>query len=257
MQESKRRLRVSPSLIISIVALLLATSAGAYAVTVAPKNSVVSKSIKNGQVKGLDIARNAVNSKKIKDGQIGLNDLSAATVGSFYTKAQSDANYYTKVQSDANYFTKAQSDAKYAPSIKLLRGSFFAGGTSPAGSVLISGGAISFGVTFSAAPTPHYIPVGAPVPVGCLGDANNPDALPGHLCLFETLATNVTANRGTLDNSGGIGSTPFGAGVFGFSVAAGQAHMLGTWAARPISLVATASPVNPGAHSSGSGGLIP
>jgi hypothetical protein len=75
MQENKRRLRVSPSLVISIFALVIAMSAGAYAATIAPKNSVVSKSIKNGQVKGKDIAKNAVNAKKIKDGQVGTADV--------------------------------------------------------------------------------------------------------------------------------------------------------------------------------------
>jgi hypothetical protein len=82
MQENKRRLRVSPSLIISILALVVATSAGAYAVTIAPKNSVVSKSIKNGQVKGKDIANNAVNSKKIKDGQVTSADIADGQVSS-------------------------------------------------------------------------------------------------------------------------------------------------------------------------------
>ena len=57
MQETKRRLRVSPSLVISIFALVIAMSAGAYAATIAPKNSVVSKSIKNGEVKARHQAR--------------------------------------------------------------------------------------------------------------------------------------------------------------------------------------------------------
>jgi hypothetical protein len=71
MPETKRRLKVSPSLVISIFALVIAMSAGAYAATIAPKNSVVSKSIKNGQVKSKDVANNAINAKKIKDGQVG------------------------------------------------------------------------------------------------------------------------------------------------------------------------------------------
>ncbi len=82
MQETKRRLRVSPSLVISVFALVIAMSAGAYAATIAPKNSVVSKSIKNGQVKGKDIAKNAVNSKKIKDGQVTSADIGDGQVTS-------------------------------------------------------------------------------------------------------------------------------------------------------------------------------
>jgi hypothetical protein len=98
MSDTKRRLRPSPSLIISIFALVIAMSAGAYAATIAPKNSVVSKSIKNKNVKTKDLANSAASTAKIKDsavtspkiadssvgsadigdGQVGLNDLSAA-----------------------------------------------------------------------------------------------------------------------------------------------------------------------------------
>jgi hypothetical protein len=186
-----------------------------------------------------------------------------AELGGYYTKAQSDANYYTKAQSDANYYTKAQtytkaeSDAKYTASQRLYRGTFFAGGNSPAGSLLMSGGSISFPVQFSAAPTTHLIPAGDPLPVGCLGTAAAPDALPGHLCLFETLVQNVTANRGTLASDGNIGSTPFGAGVFAYSTGAGQAAMLGNWAARPIAVVSPASASRADFVSPSRGGLTP
>ena len=43
---SMRRLRPSPAMVISLFALLVAMSTGAYAVTIAPPNSVNSKSIK-------------------------------------------------------------------------------------------------------------------------------------------------------------------------------------------------------------------
>jgi hypothetical protein len=92
MSDSKRRLRPSPSLIISIFALVIAMSAGAYAVTIAPKNSVVSKSIKNKNVKTKDLANlavsngklkdNAVNANKIQDGSVGTNDIGDGQVGS-------------------------------------------------------------------------------------------------------------------------------------------------------------------------------
>jgi hypothetical protein len=76
MQDTKRRARISPSFVIATLALVISTSAGAYAaVNVAPKNSVVSKSIKNGEVKSRDLAKNSVNAKKIKDGQVGSAEL--------------------------------------------------------------------------------------------------------------------------------------------------------------------------------------
>src|SRR4051794_23833159 len=76
--QSERRPRLSPSLVISVIALVVAMSTGAYAVTQAPKNSVTSKSIKNGQVKTKDLAANAVDASKVADGSLGTGDLSSA-----------------------------------------------------------------------------------------------------------------------------------------------------------------------------------
>jgi len=76
--QRERRPRLSPSLIISLIALVVAMSSGAYAVSQAPKNSVTSKSIKNGQVKTKDLAGNAVDANKVVDGSLGTGDLSDA-----------------------------------------------------------------------------------------------------------------------------------------------------------------------------------
>ena len=92
MSDTKRRLSPSPSLIISVFALVIAMSAGAYAATIAPKNSVVSKSIKNKEVKSADLkpsavqkkhlASNSVDSSKIVDGQVGSSEIADGQVGS-------------------------------------------------------------------------------------------------------------------------------------------------------------------------------
>lgn len=192
--------------------------------------------------------------KSASDAKYSTKAETSAAFANYYTKAQTDAalgGYYTKAQADAKYqpvgnyaaagssYTKAESDAKYAPT-KLLRGTFFAGGGDVDGTDLLSGEGISFNLTLSAAPTPHYIKFGDPVPADCSGTADAPDASPGHLCVFETLVLNMSSNRGTLNSSGGIGSTPFGASIFGFTAAAGQGYMLGTWAVRPDSVVSPA-----------------
>jgi hypothetical protein len=86
---SIRGMRPSPSMIISLFALLVAMSTGAYAAaTIAPPNSVNSKSIKNENVKTEDLAAQAVskgklkkasvNSQKILDGSVATKDLSSA-----------------------------------------------------------------------------------------------------------------------------------------------------------------------------------
>ena len=90
-RDSVRRWRVSPSFVISLFALVIATSTGAYAaVTIAPKNSVVSNSIKNQEVKTKDLAasavsteklkNNSVNGAKIADGAIGADDIGAGQI---------------------------------------------------------------------------------------------------------------------------------------------------------------------------------
>ena len=92
-KDSMRRLRPSPAMIVSLFALLVAMSTGAYAaVNIAPDNSVVSKSIKNENVKTEDLAaqavskgklkKAAVNGDKILDGSVGTKDLGDGQVNS-------------------------------------------------------------------------------------------------------------------------------------------------------------------------------
>lgn len=81
-----KRITLSPSMIVAMVALFVALSGGAYA-TVA-LNQVRSQHIKNGEVKTVDLANsavttakiknNAVTSAKIKNGTIAAADLAPA-----------------------------------------------------------------------------------------------------------------------------------------------------------------------------------
>ncbi len=211
-----------------VVAVLLGVLVGGGLLAVTPAGAEVSNAV-------------ATNWKKI-----WKKKLRPLADRRYYTKAQSDAKYqpkgsyeaagsgYTKAESDAKYYNKTESDAKYQSKAQVIRGTFFAGGGSAAGSQLLSGEGISFGVTFSATPTVHYIKLGDPVPAGCSGTASAPDASAGHLCVFESLVSNMSTNRGTLQLDGNIGATPYGAPIFGFTDAAGQGYMLGTWAARPL-----------------------
>jgi hypothetical protein len=45
---------------------------------------------------------------------------------------------------------------------------------------------ISFPFPLASAPTPHFIAVGATPPAQCPGSHTNPQAQPGHLCIYET-----------------------------------------------------------------------
>jgi hypothetical protein len=77
---NRLRKRLSYANVIATVALFMALGGVSYAAATAAKNSVVSSSIKNGQVKTADLANNAVTSPKIKDGQVKTADLAAGAV---------------------------------------------------------------------------------------------------------------------------------------------------------------------------------
>jgi len=64
--------------VLGLVAIFLALSAGAYAVQKAPKNSVVSKSIKDGQVRNQDLGAAAVSTDKLGFNPATQDELDAA-----------------------------------------------------------------------------------------------------------------------------------------------------------------------------------
>src|SRR5262245_11588404 len=57
-------------MVVAVLALFVALGAGAYAINKAPRNSVVSRSIKNGQVRTKDLAKNAVKAQKLAAGAV-------------------------------------------------------------------------------------------------------------------------------------------------------------------------------------------
>ncbi|WP_408898427.1 hypothetical protein ACJ5H2_04790 [Nocardioides sp. R1-1] len=72
--------RATVALVLALLALVASTTGVAYAAEKAAKNSVVSKSIKNGQVKNKDLAAGAVTSDKIADGAVRASDVGIVTV---------------------------------------------------------------------------------------------------------------------------------------------------------------------------------
>jgi hypothetical protein len=205
-------------------------------------------------------------SKTASDTKYSTKTEVGAALGGYYTKAQADAalgGYYTKAQTDAKYqpvgtyaaagssYTKAESDAKYAPYPSVIRGTTMQATLADAAGGRV-GGHISWGVTLSAAPTPHYIPSGAPVPAGCSGTAAAPNAAAGHLCVFEIYSSNNTGNI-IATPAGTAGATALGAVLFASSAGAGETVITTSWAVRPAgistSLAATSS-IAPGGKDS-------
>jgi hypothetical protein len=177
----------------------------------------------------------------------------------FYTKKQSDAQYqpkgsyepagsgYTKAESDGKYagagssYTKGESDGKYLPKQALIRGQYEAIGTAGAANDWV-GDSIDFGVTLSAAPAVHYLNLGAGPTAACPGTAAAPDATPGNLCFYERQDLNA-ASRFTFNAAtGGAGASVFGASMYVSAAAAGDTFVYGSWAVRPLAVVAASRP---------------
>lgn len=67
--------------VVATLALALVIGGGTvYAAAKLGKNTVSSKAIKNGAVKGADLGKNAVTSPKIKDGTIAADDIAAGVI---------------------------------------------------------------------------------------------------------------------------------------------------------------------------------
>ena len=172
--------------------------------------------------------------------------------GSGYTKAET----YSKAEADAKYqpkgnyalngssYTKAESDAKYAPLPSLIKGTYFMTTTAAAGGAQV-GSDISFGYTLPAPPTVHYIPMGMAPPADCPGTIEAPDAVVGHLCVFERLDNNASGqNIYNATGSPGLASR-MGALLNATSTAAGGVFVYGSWAVRPASVSGTGARPSP------------
>src|SRR4051794_23960213 len=95
--------------VIAVLALFAALCGGAYAATAA-KNSVTSKSIKNGSVKGLDVKDNSLKGTDVNEGSLGTVPTAAtaanATSAQSATSAHSADTASNASQVDGNDITK-------------------------------------------------------------------------------------------------------------------------------------------------------
>lgn len=131
-----------------------------------------------------------------------------------------------------NNHLKPKADARYVKksAIKTIQGNY-AAGLQAANTDDDGWDSISFGFELAAAPQEHFIPAGGAAPPQCPGSAVNPQAAPGHLCVYES----VDFNRGSVVIfSGTTGWTDeaskWGAGLWLIPAAAGNAYSYGTWA---------------------------
>ena len=104
--------------LVGYFALFVALGGVSYAAVALPKNSVSSKQIKNGQVKGVDLAKNAVTSAKVKNGSLRasdfkLGDLPAGAPGATGPTGATGATGATGQVDTSNFYDKATSDGRF------------------------------------------------------------------------------------------------------------------------------------------------
>jgi Collagen triple helix repeat (20 copies) len=122
------------------------------------------------------------------------------------------------------------------PAGKSLKGAWSLSGTNT-----IESRAISFNIPLASAPIRHFIQAGAATPAGCTGNVSNPGADPGHLCIFVGYRSNVTNLTGgwSPENGSHVGNR-FGLVLFASGTAAGFWEMAGTWAVTAPNIAAAA-----------------
>ena len=89
MSNSRRLPRPSLALVVALLALVVATGGTSYAAVTLAKNSVLSKHIKNGQVKTADLKDGAVTGAKVTDGSLAAGDFAAGPVNTVTVVASS------------------------------------------------------------------------------------------------------------------------------------------------------------------------
>jgi hypothetical protein len=202
--------KLSYANVTSTLALALALGGtGAYAAATVGSadikaNAVRSTHLKNGQVKLADVASGAVNSAKVANGSLLLADLKPGEI--------------------------AKGQSEVVPSGVTLFGVYAVAGN---GTGDLAQTAVSFGQRFAVAPTAHYIKLGGIAPTACPGNAANPQAQAGHLCVYESFASDNAAGANLFNPLAVLesSSSRFGFGVY--TQGSGEAfyELGGTWAA--------------------------
>jgi hypothetical protein len=218
--------RPSPAVVISLIALFVALGGTSFAaVTLVGKNSVGSPQVINGSLLKKDLNKKTIAALKGNRGAQGPAGAAgpAGPAGATGPAGAAGTPGTPGAPGAAGATGPAGPFPDTLPAGKTVRGSFYALATAAAGGNWAND-SVSFVWPLAAAPSPHYIRAGDAPPAQCPGTFSNPQAAPGHYCVYEQAADNASASRG-IDTL-----TKFGSGIFVGAAAAGQVLTYGTWA---------------------------
>ncbi len=218
-----RRVRVpSPAMVVALAALFVALGGSATAAVL-----ITGGNIKNGTIRGIDIRNGGLTGLDVKNNTVVGADVRESSLGQVPAAANA-VNAGTLDGLDSSNLAPGG----IIPSGRTVKGTYSAWFTATA--IQQTGLAtFSFGASLAAAPSMTLIPPGgAPTP-SCPGSVVDPQAAPGHLCVYEQGFANTVLRcmvRLTILGVCSPRADPFGAGVWIQSASAGQARSVGTWA---------------------------
>jgi hypothetical protein len=220
-----RLVRQSPPMMVAMLALFVAMGGTAIA---AGNALITGKQIKNSSITGADVKNKSLTPKDFKGSVRGARGPAGLTGATGPAGAKGD-------KGDAGAAGTPGATGPPGPfpdpleSGKTLRGYWgFMVGSHAAG--IYVGDWVSFGFRLASPPAVHFIASGAVPPAACPGTQANPEAQPGHLCVYERFRNNVsTPSVCNMDSC--PAADRFGFSVQANSLAAGIiALSRGTWA---------------------------
>jgi hypothetical protein len=184
------------------------------AIQALPKNSVGTKQIKNGAV-----TKKKINKKTLA--QLRGNRGPQGPQGAQGPPGAQGAQGIQGIQGPAGPITGD------LPAGVTLRGTW-GGEGSASGAGDYRGSTAMFGLRLPASPTRHFIPNGGVPPASCPGTLTNPQAAPGHLCVYQ--GANINNLSSTIIDETNAGTGRYGFTFLIFPAGAGNYWSYGTWA---------------------------
>jgi hypothetical protein len=188
------RRRLTFANVVSLMALFVALSGGAYAVTI-PKRSVGARQLKRNAVTRSKIKNRAVTSSKVKDRSLRAKDFRSGELPAGPTGAKGVQG----IQGPQGHAGAKGPPGPFPGTLSrgiTLRGIYAIRFTAQAAFEFQEEG-ISFGFRFSSAPRAHYVapPPAGVVPAECAGGSvDQPEAKPGNICFFSRFRKNEHGN---------------------------------------------------------------
>jgi hypothetical protein len=196
----------SPAMIVACIALVVSLGGASYAAVALPKNSVGSKQLRKGSVKPSKVAPSTVSLFRGQTGPPGPKG---------ETGAKGDPGSQGEAGPPGPF-------PGVLPSGKTMRGVYaMVDNAANVGDAYRDAVSFGFSLPDGFLVKAHFVPVGGSDP-NCPGSAPEPNAAPGHLCVFEQAGSNHTPMNINLRSSGAILST--------FAGVAGYVSSSGSWA---------------------------